>query len=79
MALKAVAPDRSLVSSVLSCSPFSEGCGTSEGAPGTPHRVATGMDAHTERLQLLILGKMTDIGLLGVGSQTPDNFPGEDF
>lgn len=49
------------------------------GAPGTPHRVATGMDAHAERLQLLILGKMTDIRLLGVGSQTPYNFPSEDF
>lgn len=49
------------------------------GAPGTPHSVATAMDAHAERLQLLILGKMTGIGLLGVGSQTPYNFPGEDF
>jgi len=30
VAFKAVAPKKSLVSLVLSCSPFSEGCGTSE-------------------------------------------------
>lgn len=51
------------------------------GAPSALHRVAAGMDAHAERLQLqfLILGKMPDIGLVGVGSKTPYNCPGEDF
>lgn len=51
------------------------------GAPGAPHHVAAGRDAHAERLQLqlLILEKMADIGLLGVGSRTPYNFPSEDF
>lgn len=36
------------------------------GAPGAPHRLAAGMDDHAKRLrlQLLILGKMPDIGLL---------------
>jgi len=51
------------------------------GAPGALHRVAAGTDVHAEglQLQLLILGKMPDSGLLGSGSKTPYNFSGEDY
>lgn len=79
----ATAQDRSLVFSVLTAAPcFQRATAHLSGplgAPSAPHCVAGGMDAHIEWLQLLILGKMLDTGLLGFGSKTPNNFPGEDF